>query len=102
MTNPHEGRPPHPKYGAPLSGRPAVIDGVTFRPYRAGIALTARCSDDFRITIWPHTDQTRWTYSALVDGVPVRGSTGNTRRFRSDFAAAEAGVKALKRQEAAQ
>jgi hypothetical protein len=96
MTNPHEGRPPHPQYGAPLSGNPWVIAEVTFRPYRVGVALTARCSDDFRITIWPHIDQTRWTYSALVDGVPIRGPTGNVRRFRSDHAAAEHAVKRLK------
>jgi len=68
MPNPHEGREPHPKYGAPLGGKPETIDGVTFRPYRRGISLYVRVSDDFRIEVFTRHN-TGTTYFALVDGV---------------------------------
>jgi hypothetical protein len=93
MINHHEGRPPHPTYGPPLSGRPVIVAGTVFRFYRAGMMTTVRCSDDFRITIT--TDGRTW--SGQVDGVPLRGIAGNVKRFLSDYAAAEAGVKTLKR-----
>jgi hypothetical protein len=99
MANPHEGRPPHPRYGAPLGGRPITVLGVTFRPYRTGIGDTARCSDDFRITIAANKYGTgrHWTYTALVDGVSIRSDADerHAKRFRSDRTAAEAAVRAL-------
>lgn len=90
MSNPHEGRPPHPQYGKPLSGRPSVHDGVTFRPYRSGINRYVRISDDFRIAVYDHHDRGS-TYTATVDGVPL------DKRFRSQercFAAAIAKARA--------
>lgn len=63
--NYHEGRPPHPKYGAPLSGAPKVIEGITFRPYSTGIQRSCWISDDFRIAFDRSTY--RNTYHASVD-----------------------------------
>ncbi|HEY2593129.1 MAG TPA: hypothetical protein VGK33_04435 [Chloroflexota bacterium] len=94
--SPHEGRPPHPRYGAPLGGKPVTIDGVVFRPYRAGIGMTLRASDDFRITVHANRGGRAWTYSASVDGVYVQSEGGGAKRFRTDRAACEAGVALLR------
>lgn len=100
MTKPHEGRPPHPVYGEPLSGAPTTWAGVVFRPYRVGRpALTnVRVSDDFRIEV--RSRGSYWTtYTVTVDGKVVE-TIGKTRDhpkyFRDQKAAAEAGVRALK------
>lgn len=67
-SNPHEGRKPHPLFGLPLSGQPIERSGVIFRPYRTGIANTARISDDFRIEV---RMTIAGTYRAMVDGDPL-------------------------------
>lgn len=71
-ANPHEGRPPHPKYGAPLSGAPKVIEGITFRPYRTGILLSAWISDDFRIFFDRSTHRNTY-YVSVNDGESGKG-----------------------------
>lgn len=87
MAGPHEGRPPHPQYGAPLSGQPHVIQGVTFRPYRLGVSRYARISDDFRIEVrdWPGG----LTYRLTVDGV------GLPFRFRTRQGAVRRALKII-------
>lgn len=92
MSNPHEGRPPHPQYGKPLSGKPSVHAGITFRPYRRGIGLYVRVSDDFRICVYDHF-QSGSTYTATVDGVGVDGG----KRFRSQTRCFEAAVAQARR-----
>lgn len=71
VAEPHEGRPPHPKYGAPLGGAPKVIEGITFRPYRTGILRAVWASDDFRIEFDRSTS--RNTYHVSVDGEIAKG-----------------------------
>lgn len=84
----HAGRGPHPKYGLPLSGQPKTVDGVVFRPYRRGVSLYSRVSDDFRIEVL--NSYSRSTYTVLVDGVSL------PTRFRLESTAFAAGVKAAK------
>jgi hypothetical protein len=101
MTNLNEGRPPHPEYGPPLSGGPVTWGGVVFRPYSVGRGTNARISDDFRIRAQERSSWTM-TYWVAVDGVALSGPSGKRKYFRTQQAAAEAGVKALKRKDAAQ
>lgn len=78
----------HPHYGAALSGKPVTIEGVTFRPYRRGIALFSRCSDDFRIEVYrPYRGE---TYVAVADGTML------PTRFRSEKNAYLAAIKRLR------
>jgi hypothetical protein len=88
----HEGRPPHPVYGAPLSGAPRAFAGVVFRPYRAGVARFVLVSDDWRVIVWRHDT----TWGAIADDRTVASPSGKPKRFRSERAACQAGVKLTK------
>jgi hypothetical protein len=86
MAKVHDGRPPHPVYGPPLSGQPEVRYGVTFRPYQVGIGQTARVSDDFRMEV--RSSASYSDYRAVVDGQAL------PPRFRDKEGAYAAAVKA--------
>lgn len=83
---------PHPKYGAPLSGRPLTIDGVTFRPYRCGILMYVRVSDDFRIEVSRAYKGETWRASFDGISLPVK--------FRHEKNAYRAGVAAVRKADA--
>lgn len=75
MNSRHEGRPPHPEYGAPQSGAPCTIEGVTFRPYRIGVLRSAWISDDFRmrITDSPYSSGRGGLFRVSIDGREIKG-----------------------------
>lgn len=88
MAGKHDGRPPHPQYGAPTSGAPKVWEGITFRPYRVGVNRYARISDDFRVVVWdsPYSN----TFRASVDGRFLE------KKFRKPETAVRAACAAIK------
>ena len=94
MSGPHEGRPPHPTYGPPLSGAPWTVEGVTFRPYRTPgrASQYVRVSDDFRIEV-AQRSPFHLTYVASVDGQRLRPY------FRTQRTAAQAAIIALKKKD---
>ena len=82
----------HPTYGRPTAGRVMMVEDVVFRPYKAGLALNVRCSDDHRITLLSHGAG----FIGFVDGVVIVTRGGDRFRFGSIEAAARAAVKLLK------
>lgn len=85
----------HPRYGPPLGGAPTTIDGVTFRPYRAGVTGIVRCSDDHRITVaYVLNNRSAGFHTVAVDGVHIDGANSvRARRFREPESAMRAGIK---------
>lgn len=90
----------HPRYGPPVSNARTVVDDVTFRVYRAGVARMVTCSDDYRITITPIDGGfggRAGYYTVALDGVYLVGAGGDrAKRFQSRQNAMKAGVKAFR------
>ena len=89
----HEGRPPHPEYGYALSGDAYTYKGVTFRPYRRGIGLYVRISDDFRIELFSDS-----VVMCRVDGQFLMSAPPPSRRrkrFRYTHTAIDAALKRI-------
>lgn len=79
-------RPTHPKYGKALSGAPYTVHNVTFWPYRRGVNLYVRVSEDRRIEVF---DQRGHTMAVTVDGETVPG------KFRTRETAVAAALKII-------
>lgn len=80
-----KGRPRHPQYGAALGGATQTVDGVEFYPYRRGIGLYIRVSQDGRIAIC-EVGKTGSSFHCSVDGLAL------PKKFRLFATAAAAGI----------
>lgn len=76
---PLDQRPSHPRYGKALGGQPYEVEGVTFWPFRQGVASYVRATADGRITLFDKGAMT----TAYVDGtyLPSPANARKPRRF---------------------
>lgn len=78
------------------SAPPKIVDGVTFLCWKTGILMTQWRSEDDRIKIGDNGHH-RSTYWAMLDGKPLTGAGGKSKRFQTQIAAMRAAAKLSKK-----